>query len=221
MRGLGNKGGQIALITVGVLAVVGIGLFIFSLFGGQPTVDPVQPAANGSINPSKRLIVVGTTSAPMKNLRVTVDGKDVTAQVRGASDGIALDMPKLANGPHTMAVSYSTGGTVGGGTASQSWNFTVDRTPPKLAVTKPAGDGFNAHTVPVAGTATGNSAIRITWKGDGLAGAQATGPKGRGPPAPPCPRAHQSSASPPLTRPATPPPRRSGCTSTPSRPPYS
>ncbi len=178
MRGLGNKGGQIALIAVGVLAVVGIGLFIFSLFGGQPTVDPVQPTAGGAINPSKRLIVVGTTSAPMKNLRVTVDGRDVTAQVKGATDGIALDMPKLANGPHTMAVSYSTGGAVGGGSASQSWDFTVDRTPPKLAVVKPIADGFNAHTVPVAGTATGNSTIRITWKGDGLAGAQATGSTG-------------------------------------------
>jgi len=178
MRGLGNKGGQVALIAVGVLAVVGIGLFVVSLFGGQPTIDPVQPTANGSINPAKRLIVVGTTSAPMKNLRVTVDGNDVTARVKGSVDGIALDMPTLANGPHTMAVSYSTGGAVGGGSASQSWTFTVDRTPPKLAVTRPVADGFNAHTVPVAGTATGNSAIRITWKGDGLAGAQATGSSG-------------------------------------------
>lgn len=178
MRGLGNKGGLIALITAGVLAVVGIGVFVFSLWGNQPSIDPVQPVADGAINPGKRLIVVGTTDAPMKNLKVTLDGKDVTGQVKGATDGIALDMPKLANGPHAIAVSYSTGSGLGGGTASKSWNFTVDRTPPKLTVSKPAGDGFNNHTVPVAGTATANSTIRITWKGDGLAGAQAAGNTG-------------------------------------------
>jgi len=178
MQGLRTNGGVITLVSFGVLAVVGLVLFVMSLFGGQPSVDPIQPPAGGAINPSKRLIVVGTTSAPMRNLRVTVDNRDVTAQARGAAEGIALDMPHLANGPHSMAVSYSAGGGLTGGDASGSWNFTVDRTPPRLTVTRPVADGFNAHTVPVAGVATPHSSIRITWAADGLAGAEAAGTGG-------------------------------------------
>jgi hypothetical protein len=178
MQGLRTNGGVIALVSFGVLAVVGLALFVMSLFGGQPSIDPIQPTAGGAINPSKRLIVVGTTSAPMRNLRVTVDNDDVTGQVRGAADGITLDMPRLANGPHTMAVSYSTGGGLMGGAASKSWDFTVDRRAPRLTVTRPATDGFNAHTVPLAGVATPHSTIRITWASDGLAGAEAAGTGG-------------------------------------------
>jgi len=86
------------MIAAGVLAVAGIAVFAFSLVGTRPTVDPLQPPAGGVINPGKRLIVVGTTSAPMKDLRVTLDGKDVTGAVRGASEGIALNAPRLRDG---------------------------------------------------------------------------------------------------------------------------
>lgn len=166
------------MIAAGVFAIAGIVMFAFSLVGARPTVDPLQPPAGGVINPGKRLIVVGTTSAPMTDLRVTLDGKDVTAAVRGASDGITLNAPKLRNGAHAMAVSYSTGSGLTGDSTSKSWGFTVDRTPPRLVVSKPPGDGANTHAVALAGTATQDSSIRITWPGDGLAGAEATGTGG-------------------------------------------
>ena len=166
------------MIAAGVLAIAGIAVFAFSLVGTRPTVDPLQPPAGGVINPGKRLIVVGTTSAPMKDLRVTLDGKDVTAAVRGASEGIALNAPKLRDGAHAMAVSYSTGSGLTGGSTSKSWNFTVDRTPPRLVISKPSGDGANTHAVALAGTATQDSSIRITGPGDRLAGAEATGTGG-------------------------------------------
>ena len=166
------------MIAAGVLAIAGIAVFAFSLVGTRPTVDPLQPPAGGVINPGKRLIVVGTTSAPMKDLRVTLDGKDVTAAVRGATEGIALNAPKLRSGAHAMAVSYSTGSGLTGGSTSKSWNFTVDRTPPRLMISKPSGDGANTHAVALAGTATQGSSIRITGPGDRLAGAEATGTGG-------------------------------------------
>ncbi len=178
MRSLGTKGGLIAIGAAGVLAIVAIAVLVFSFVGDRPTVHPLQPTANSAINPTKRLIVVGTTSVPMKDLRVSVDGRDVSAQVTGVTDGIALYLPRLANGPHTMAVAYATGSGILGRSTSQSWDFTVSRTPPKLNVTKPAGDGFGVLSVPVAGTATKHSAIRITWSGDGVAGAKANGTDG-------------------------------------------
>ncbi len=38
-----------------------------------------------------RLTVMGTTSVPMEDLRVSVDGRGVTAEVTGATDGTPAD----------------------------------------------------------------------------------------------------------------------------------
>ncbi|MFM8828846.1 MAG: hypothetical protein ACKOGE_06145, partial [Actinomycetota bacterium] len=89
-------------MAVGLLAA-----FLVVEWTTRPVVNPLQPTADGSINPAKRPIVVGTTSGAMGDLSVSIDGTNVTDKVAGAGDGIVVDAPNLAEGTHTMAVSYS------------------------------------------------------------------------------------------------------------------
>lgn len=176
MRGLDTRGGLITVITAGVVALGGLGAFVAMQVIGKPSVEPLQPTANGAISPGTRAIVVRTGSGPLQDLKVTLDGRDVTSRIRGAGGNIVLRAPGLSNGPHTMSVSYSTGNLVSPST-SRTWGFVVDRTPPALSATVPVGNGVNSHSVRIAGTAERGSTINITWEG-GLARAVAEGPTG-------------------------------------------
>ncbi len=163
MRGLGTRSGLIAVIVTGIVAAGLVAAFLVVEWVTRPSVTPLQPTADGAINPSKRPIVVGTTSGAMGDLRVSIDGTDVTDKVAGAGDGIVVDAPKLPDGPHTMAVSYSASNLFSSG-ASAEWTFTVDRTPPPLKVTVPIGTGVNTHDVQFAGTTQPRSVVRVSWK---------------------------------------------------------
>lgn len=176
MRGLGTRGGLITVITAGVVALGGLGAFIAMQVIGTPSVEPLQPTADGAISPATRAIVVRTGSGPLKELKVTLDGRDVTSRIGGAGSDIVLRAPGLSNGAHTMSVSYSTDNLLSRST-SRTWGFVVDRKPPALSVPVPLGNGVNHHSVRIAGTAERGSTINITWEG-GLARAVAEGPSG-------------------------------------------
>jgi lipoprotein-anchoring transpeptidase ErfK/SrfK len=176
MRGLGTRGGWIAVIATGIVAVGLVAAFLVVQWTARPVVEPLQPVADGAINPVRQPIVVGTVRGPMQDLKVTIDGTDVTDRVAGGTDGIVVNAPKLTDGRHVMAVSYSASNLFAGG-ASGEWAFTVDTTPPALAVTAPVGNGVNTRAVSFAGTAEPGSTIAVTWKG-GKAPGVATGPNG-------------------------------------------
>lgn len=176
MRGLGTRGGLITVTTAGVIAIGGLGAFVTMQVMGQPSVDPLQPTADGAISPAHRAIVVRTGSGPLKNLRVTLDGRDVTSHIGGADGDIVLRAPRLANGAHRMSVSYSTDNLISRST-SRTWGFVVDRRPPALKVAVPPGDGVNSHSIRMAGTAERGSTINVTWEG-GSAATVAEGPSG-------------------------------------------
>lgn len=168
MRGLGTRSGLIAVIVTGIVAVGLLAAFLVVEWTTRPVVNPLQPTADGSINPSKRPIVVGTTSGAMADLRVTIDGTDVTAKVGGAGDGIVVEAPNLTEGTHTMSVSYSASNLFSRG-ASAEWSFAVDRKAPALKVNVPIGDGVNTRDVRFAGTTQPGSIVQASWKGGQVA----------------------------------------------------
>ncbi len=187
MRGLGTRGGLIAVIVTGIVAVGVLAAFLVVQWTTRPTVDPLQPVAGGYISPAKGPIVVGTTSSAMKDLKVTLDGTDITADIGGAGEGIVVNAPNLPEGRHVMAVSYSANNLFSRG-ASAEWSFTVDTTPPPVKVNVPAGDGVNTRDVDFAGTTQPGSTVVVRWKGGGVStqatdagswSAKATLPEGR------------------------------------------
>jgi hypothetical protein len=187
MRGLGTRGGLIAVIVTGIVAVGVLAAFLVVQWTTRPTVDPLQPVAGGSISPAKGPIVVGTTSGTMKDLKVTLDGTDITADIGGAGEGIVVNAPNLSEGRHVMAVSYSANNLFSRG-ASAEWEFTVDTTPPPLTLNVPTGDGVNTRDVDFAGTTQPGSRVAVRWKGGGVStqatdagswSAKATLPEGR------------------------------------------
>lgn len=176
MRVLGTRSGLIAVIASGIVALGLLAAFLVVEWTTRPTVSPLQPTAGGSISPAKRPIVVGTTSGAMGDLRVTIDGTDVTDKVAGAGDGIVVKAPRLKDGPHTMAVSYTASNLFSRG-ASAEWTFRVDTTPPPLTVNVPLGSGVSTHDVRFAGSSQPGSTVRASWPG-GAVGAQADASSG-------------------------------------------
>ena len=168
MRVLGTRGGLIAVIVSGIVAAGLLAAFLVVQWTTRPVIEPLQPTAGGAISPAKRPIVVGTTSGVMGDLKVTIDGTDVTDKVAGAGDGIVVSAPKLKDGRHVMAVSYSSDNLFSGG-ASAEWTFTVDTTPPPLTVNVPVGNGVNTHDVRFAGTAGKASIVKASWAGGSVA----------------------------------------------------
>lgn len=168
MRGLGTRGGLAAVIIVGIVAVGLAGAFLVVEWTTRPVVQPLQPVAGGAISPAKRPIVVGTTRGAMGDLKVMLDGTDVTGKVSGAGDGIVVNAPGLADGVHTMSVSYSATNLFSRG-ASGEWQFTVDTKPPALKVNVPLGNGVNTRDVRFAGTTQPGSAVVATWTGGSVA----------------------------------------------------
>jgi len=168
MRGLGTRSGLITVIVTGIVALGLLAAFLVVEWTTRPVVNPLQPTANGSINPAKRPIVVGTTSGAMADLTVSIDGTDVSDKIAGAGDGIVVDAPNLAEGPHTMAVSYSASNLFSRG-ASAEWTFTVDKKAPPLKVNVPIGNGVNTRDVRFAGTTQPGSIVQASWKGGQVA----------------------------------------------------
>lgn len=162
---------MVAVIVTGIVAMGVVAAFLVVQWTTRPVVEPLQPVAGGSISPGKRSIVVGTTGGAMKDLRVTLDGTDITADVGGAGDGLIVNAPTLAEGRHVMAVSYSATNLFARG-ASAEWEFTVDTTPPPLTLDVPAGGGVNTRDVAFAGTTEPASMVTVTWD-DGAVTAQA------------------------------------------------
>ncbi len=164
MRALGSRSGLVAIVITGIVAVGFVAAFLVVEWTSRPGVDPLQPTAGAAINPATHPIVVGTTSGPMGDLKVMLDGTDVTGKVTGAGDGIVVTAPRLQDGPHTMSVSYSVGNLLAPN-ASREWGFTVDTRPPALRINVPVGDGVNTRDVRFAGMTQGGSLVGATWKG--------------------------------------------------------
>ena len=120
-------------VTLGLLgaSVVGAGAFVGGQAIGKPGIASVTPARDGAVANAKPPIVVALENADrISDLAVSVDGKDVTASVRGAGDRLVVTpRARLADGPHDVAVRFGTYNLLAR-TVSERWTFEVDTTGP-------------------------------------------------------------------------------------------
>jgi hypothetical protein len=164
----------LALSRSGWVALgVGVGaLGAAAAFGGQQYTDRVQvtavePTSGSAIATRRPLIALDAHNATgMRDLQVTLDGADVTATAGRDADGrIVVPTRKLADGVHTVTVSFGTSNLFSR-SVSETWDFTVDTKLPPLRVAKPAsGVEIASKSVPVTGTSEAGAAVSVSWKG--------------------------------------------------------
>ncbi|RKH66871.1 cell envelope biogenesis protein OmpA [Corallococcus llansteffanensis] len=127
-----------------------------------PTVAITTPA-NGSTTTNPNVTVTGT-AANATTVTVTFQGTNYgPITVTGGTWSQALPGP-LANGTYTVtAVSRNSAGT---NSTTASSTFTVDQTPPTVAISTPGnGSTINTPTVTVTGTSTGATSVSLTFEG--------------------------------------------------------
>lgn len=178
MQVLGSRrGGVITLAVAAAALLVAVAFTVWQLVERPAVSDPL-PAPGASVaSPRPTIAFEVPSGARLGELTVRVDGRDATAKARGADGRISLSPPgPLAEGVHSVDVTFHSD-NVFARTVTRRWDFTVDTTPPALAVASPARGGLVARrAVKFAGTAEPAAAITVAYTG-GEAAAR-TGPDG-------------------------------------------
>jgi hypothetical protein len=131
-----------------------------------PEITPVTPAPGGFVPGPAPLVSAAFSDegsgVDPTSVRLLVDGVDLTSEAEVSAEGITwVAVEPLAEGLHLVAVDMA---DLAGNPAEASWAFTVDLTPPSVAVIEPA-EGV------VVGSAT--PAILVTYD-DALSGVDLT-----------------------------------------------
>jgi lipoprotein-anchoring transpeptidase ErfK/SrfK len=156
-------------VTVGLLgaSVVGAGTFVGVQAAQKPSVTPVSPARDGAIARARPSIVVALDNVDrIRDLAVSIDGRDVTKSVTGADGRLVITPPKkLADGEHDVAVRFDTSNLLAR-TVSERWTFEVDTKAPDVAVKSPEPSGLSKRrTVTFTGTGETAAEVDVAWKG--------------------------------------------------------
>lgn len=167
MQVLGSRrGGIVTLVVAGVALVVAVAFAAWQLVE-RPSVNAPLPAPGSAVSDPRPDITFGIPGgARLGDLRVTVDGRDATAGVRGSGDRLTLTpRARLKDGAHSVVVRFHTS-NVFARTVSRSWRFDVDTAAPKLAVASPHKAGLLARrAVRFAGTAEAGSTVTVAYSG--------------------------------------------------------
>jgi lipoprotein-anchoring transpeptidase ErfK/SrfK len=133
-------------------AVVGWQLY------GVPRVSAVTPGPDAFVkNPSTTLVLDVKGLAKLKDLAVTLDGKDVTTAAERDGDTLTLATSDLADGEHAVAFSAQSSNLFRH-EVRKDWRFTVDTSIPTLKLDGAADEGrintdpatFSGKTEPYA-----------------------------------------------------------------------
>lgn len=167
MQVLGSRRGGIVTLAVVAVAILVLALFAAWQLMERPAVDSPLPVPGSAIADQRPAIGFAVPGAPrLGDLRVTVDGRDVTAMVRSAGERVEFvpDEP-LAEGSHAVAVRFSNGNLFAR-TVARSWGFDVDTSAPALAVATPrAGALVARRAARFSGKAEAGAAVSIGYEG--------------------------------------------------------
>jgi lipoprotein-anchoring transpeptidase ErfK/SrfK len=167
----GSRRGRWAAIGLTSAAVLAAGGFVGWQALERPAVAEVSPAPGGAVASTAPALQVRLQNADrLRDLRVLVDGEDVTDAARGAADRLVIPTSGLSQGAHTAEVSFGTDNLFGR-TVRTAWDFEVDTAPPRLKVASPTGDGLSRRrTVRFAGTAEPGATVAVAWRGGSRTG---------------------------------------------------
>jgi lipoprotein-anchoring transpeptidase ErfK/SrfK len=171
---LGSRRGGIVVLVIAGVALAAAAAFAAIQLLQRPTVDAPTPAPDSAVAEARPAISFSVDEGEgLGDLRVTLDGRDVTSRVRGAEGELSvIPVAKLAQGTHQVDVSFSSG-NVFARTVNRSWSFDVDTLAPRLAVASPKPKALRARkAVRFKGVTEAGSTVTIAYKG-GEATAQA------------------------------------------------
>lgn len=149
-------------------AVVGWQLY------GVPRVSAVTPGPNAFVkNPSTTLVLDVRGLAKLKDLAVTLDGKDVTADAKRDGNTLTLATSDLADGEHAVAFSAQSSNLFRH-EVRKDWRFTVDTSVPTLKLDGAADEGrintdpatFSGKTEPYATVTVVDGAVKASGTAD-------------------------------------------------------
>ncbi len=109
---------------------------------GVPRVAAVNPEREAFVNegsPDIVLTVKGLSS--LDDVRVTLGGRDVTAETSRDGDYLSVPVGKLDDGEYSVTFTASSSNLLRS-VIREEWRFTVDTITPTLRIDGPAGEGF-------------------------------------------------------------------------------
>ncbi len=179
MQVLGSRrGGLVTLVIAGVAFLAAAAFAVLQLVQRPDVAQPLPAPGSAIAEPRPEISFEIDGSDRVGELRVMLDGRDVTARARGA-DGRVSVRPgaDLAEGSHAVQVQF-TSGHVFARSGRRAWDFDVDTTAPALAVAQPKPRALRARrAVAFAGTAEVGSRVTVAYRGGETQ--TAVGPDGR------------------------------------------
>ena len=163
MQVLGSRRGGLVTLAVAAVALIAAVAFAVWQLVERPSVTQPLPGPGTSVSDARPRIAFSVPSAErLGDLRVVLDGKDVTARVRGTGEQAVLrPATRLAEGGHDVEVRFSSS-NVFARTVTRSWTFTVDTTAPVLAVATPSKGALSPRAATIfSGTAEPGAVVAV------------------------------------------------------------
>jgi lipoprotein-anchoring transpeptidase ErfK/SrfK len=152
------------LIGSGVVLVAAAAGYTLYAYETQTNFGRAEPAAGAFVASGAPTITVKANASALSDVRVMVDGTDLSERIRAAGGGLAIEKLRLPDGEHTVQIEAHTGGLFGG-PRSASWSFTTDTQAPPLTVLAPAAGKAWAHGADVLGRSEPGTTARVEWDG--------------------------------------------------------
>jgi lipoprotein-anchoring transpeptidase ErfK/SrfK len=141
---------------------------------GVPRVSAVTPGPDAYVkDPSTALVLKVNGLSELQDVRVTLDGKDVTGTATRDGDTLTLPSQGLADGQHAVRFSASSSNVFRHHVA-KDWHFTVDTSVPELAFDAGLGRGqintdpatFSGQTEPFATVTITDGGVKASGQAD-------------------------------------------------------
>jgi hypothetical protein len=129
----------------------------------RPTVSEPLPGPGSAVGDPRPAIAFSVPSDErLGDLRVTLDGRDVTARVRARGEQVVVRPAKrLADGDHAVEVRF-TSDNVFARTVTREWTFSVDTKAPTVAVATPRKGALSPRAATIfTGTAEPGALVAV------------------------------------------------------------
>ena len=129
-----RTGTIIGLAVTLIVAVAAVaGAVTARAYANRPVVESVSPAPGTVVSGETPIRIVLRSVDSAKDVRITIDGVDISTKAIRTQNGYELSMPDLADGSHTAIVELGSTDLLGE-RANYRWTFGTDRTAPQLSV---------------------------------------------------------------------------------------
>jgi len=139
-----------------------------------PRVSAVTPGANAYVKHPSPTVVLDVKGLPrLKDVRVTLDGRDVTDAISRSGNELTFTTGTLSDGPHAVAFN-ATSSNIFRRQVRKDWRFTVDTSIPTLTLAGSADEGrlntspptFSGTTEPFATVTVLSGALKASGTAD-------------------------------------------------------